>query len=197
MISVFFWGLLASFVGSLPPGVISFTTVQHTRESGSGAGFRFAAISALLELLHLLPAIALSHWLMSEPLIMQIFDLTAVLFFLVLGFATWYKPGQPESKWLNFSWKRGLLINFLNPAAIPYWLFVTTVLQTQGALPEHYSLTVYALSAAMGTFLALALYVRYADRFLNFVLNPRFPLQRIISLLFMALAAQQLLRWLL
>lgn len=197
MIPVFFWGLLASFLGSIPPGVISFTTVQHTRESGHKAGLRFASIAAALELLHLLPAIYLSNWMISEPLIMKVFDYAAVIFFLVIGLASWKKPRQSEPSWMHFSWRRGLLINFLNPAAIPYWLFVTAVLQTEGALPMEYPIPVYAISAALGTFLALALYVWYADRLMNFVLNPRFPIHRLASLFFIALALQQFIRGLL
>ena len=49
--AIFFWGMLISFLGTLPPGALNITATQITAQQGKESAFVFAAASMLTEVI--------------------------------------------------------------------------------------------------------------------------------------------------
>jgi threonine/homoserine/homoserine lactone efflux protein len=192
---IIFWAFIASFFGSIAPGVIAITSVHITRERGMVQGVLFALLSALLEMLHIWPALWLAGRIYAHASLLLWLEIAAVVFFLALAWVAWNnKEGKKSKVHPTLNWYSGLTVNILNPAAIPYWLFISGQLHSFGVLPFTFSKLWFGIAACTGTAGALMLYVLYAGKLLQVVQKPAIPIHKILAILLFLLAINQGIR---
>lgn len=192
---IVFWAFVASFLGSIPPGVIAITSVHITRKRGIAQGVGFALLSALLELLHIWPALWLAGRIYTHSVWLIWIEISAVVFFLVFAWVVWNSnPGKKTAVNPSLNWYTGLSVNILNPAAIPYWLFITGQLHGFGVLPFSFSKLWFGLAACAGTAGALMLYVVHSGKLLQIVQKPAISLHKLLAILLVLLAINQAFR---
>src|SRR5690348_12826256 len=79
---IFFWGMLVSFLGSLPPGTMNIAATQITAQQGPKAGFMYAIGSMLAEVTVVRLALAGMKRIIRQHRLFYFLEwLTAILLF--------------------------------------------------------------------------------------------------------------------
>ena len=163
---IFYWGMLISFLGSLPPGVINIAAIQISGKQGAGAAMIYASGSMLSEILVVRIALAGMSWLTRNQKFFKILEwITAgmLIIFSVGCFITANTlkkfPGiLPELVLPPLL--TGVLLSVVNPLHIPFWLGWSTVLINKGVLvPRSLYYNWYIAGIAIGTITGFIVYI--------------------------------------
>lgn len=191
----FITGLIVSFLGTLPLGVLNVTIMDVSMKKGMSPALRFALACALVELVYSYIAVQLTKSIIDFPALKPATELIATI--TLLGMGIYYIRKQNR---LNASKQKtvspfylGTVLSILNVVAFPFWILYTTLLQGKGivGLSQHSLVVVYVLGISVGTMAGLLPFA-YASRFLTSVVAIyRHRMDRMIGLLFMFLSACQ------
>jgi len=189
LLSIFFIGLLFSFLGSIPPGTINITTVQYAVSNKKQAAISFALAAALTEYLYAGIAVRFQMYLSESIFISAYFQIISGTVLILLGIVNLTKQKLPNSQAeigeKRNAFKKGVLISLANPMAIPFWLAITVYLQNMGWLNlSDTNYFIYLAGISSGTFLLLLLLAQLGSRF-SFIRTNKFILYRIPGLTFM------------
>ena len=164
----FFIGLFANFIGYVPPGNINLTLVQITINRGLKQALMFVISFSCVEFFFTYFIMHAAKWLASQVKLDMVIDWVMVVLFTILGTITWmHRKKTPQTHYSNTeSIRYGILLGFLNPVQVPFWIITGTYLIThQWILDGKLALVIFSLGAAAGAFLALFLYAKFANYF--------------------------------
>jgi putative Ca2+/H+ antiporter (TMEM165/GDT1 family) len=138
-----------------------------------------------------------AKWLSAEVRLDAIIDWIMVVLFGVLGAITWiHRKKPPETNYSDHeSIKYGIVLGFLNPMQIPFWMITGTYLIThEWILAGKIALVIFSIGSAAGAFLALFLYAKFA-RYIQskFALSNRL-INTSIAILFFAFSAYHIVK---
>ena len=194
----FFIGLIANFVGYIPPGNINLSLMQLTINRGLKQALQFITAFSCVEFFFTFFIMHAAKWLSAQVKLDTIIDWVMVVLFGVLGTITWIdRKTPPESK--NYSEhdsiKYGILLGFLNPMQIPFWMITGTYLITHEWIDTgKLDLVIFSIGSAAGAFLCLFLYAKFADFIQKrFALSNKF-INTGIAILFFAFAAYHVVK---
>lgn len=197
LVLTFFLGLIVNFIGYIPPGNINLTLVQIAINRGMKQALQFITAFACAELIFTFAIMHAAEWLSGQLHLNTIIDWAMVALFGTLGTITWLnrkKPPKPNySK--RESIKYGLLLGFINPMQIPFWMIAGTYLIThQWIMSGLFALTIFSLGSAAGAFLCLFIYGKFA-RYIQsrFELSTR-AINTGIAILFFAFAVYHVVK---
>jgi threonine/homoserine/homoserine lactone efflux protein len=161
----FFLGLIVNFIGYIPPGNINLTLTQIAINRGMRQALRFIIAFSSVEFFFTIFIMQAAKWLSVQPHIETIIDWVMVVLFGTLGTITWLNRNKPPKA--NYSDREsiryGMLLGFVNPMQIPFWMIAGTyLLAHQWILPGLFALIVFSLGSAVGSFLCLYVYARSA-----------------------------------
>lgn len=137
---IFCWGMVISFLGSLPPGAINIAALQISIQQGKEAAIIYALGSMLAEVIVVRSTLSSMKKIISQKRLFILLDILTVglLAFLTLAcFYTAVKNSGFESVFpTNYlpPFKTGVLLSLLNPMHIPFWLGWTVVLINKGII---------------------------------------------------------------
>ena len=193
----FFIGLIANFVGYIPPGNINLSLVQITVNRGLKQAMLFIISFSSVEFFFTYFIMHAAKWLSAQVKLDTIIDWVMVVLFGVLGTITWINRKKPPQKTYSEhdSIKYGILLGFLNPMQVPFWMITGTYLIThQWILDGRLALVIFSLGSAGGAFLALFLYAQFA-RYIQgkFALSTKF-INTGIAILFFAFSAYHVVK---
>jgi threonine/homoserine/homoserine lactone efflux protein len=161
----FFLGLFANFIGYIPPGNINLTLVQITINRGLKQALHFIIAFSSVEFFFTYFIMHAAKWLSSQVKLGTIIDWVMVVLFGVLGAITWiHRKKTPEKAYSEHdSIKYGILLGFLNPMQIPFWMITGTYLIThEWILTGKLAMVIFSLGSAGGSFLCLFIYSKFA-----------------------------------
>jgi threonine/homoserine/homoserine lactone efflux protein len=188
----FFLGLFANFVGYIPPGNINLTLVQITLNRGLKQALYFIISFSSVEFFFTYFIMHAAKWLSAQVKLDTIIDWVMVVLFGVLGAITWiHRKKTPEKTYSEHdSVKYGILLGFLNPMQIPFWMVTGTYLIThEWILDGKLALVIFSLGSACGAFLCLFIYAKFAKYIQSkFELSTK-VINTSIAVLFFAFAA--------
>jgi len=193
----FFIGLFANFIGYIPPGNINLTLVKITINRGLKQALLFITSFSCVEFFFTYFIMHAAKWLSAQVKLDTVIDWVMVVLFGVLGTITWiHRKKPPETNYSEHeSIRYGILLGFLNPVQIPFWMITGTYLIThQWILTGKLALVIFSLGSAAGAFLALFLYAKFAKYIQNkFELSTRF-INTGIAILFFSFAAYHVVK---
>jgi len=193
----FFIGLFANFIGYIPPGNINLTLVQITVNRGLKQALLFIIAFSCVEFFFTYFIMHAARWLSGQVKLDMVIDWVMVVLFGVLGAITWmHRKKMPKTNYSNTeSIRYGILLGFLNPMQVPFWIITGTYLITHHwILDGRPALVVFSLGAAAGSFLALFLYAKFAKYFkTKFDLSTRL-INTGIAILFFSFAAYHVVK---
>jgi threonine/homoserine/homoserine lactone efflux protein len=193
----FFIGAFANFIGYIPPGNINLTLVQITVNRGLKQAVMFIISFSCVEFFFTYFIMHAAKWLSGQVRLDTVIDWVMVVLFGVLGTITWiHRKKPPETNYSEHeSIKYGILLGFLNPMQVPFWMITGTYLIThQWILDGRLALVIFSIGAAAGAFLALFLYAKFAKYIQRkFVLSTRL-INTSIAILFFAFAAYHVVK---
>jgi threonine/homoserine/homoserine lactone efflux protein len=187
-----------SFIGTLPPGLITLTITQTTISEGKSAGFRNALGATIPEFIYTYVALIGIDFLLDHADIGHYIQWASVFIFLALGLWFWFaKPPeigkvQVEANHRKF-FLRGLTAGFFNFLIVPFWVVVVGWLRANGYVIDGQSVFLgFSLSGALGALLAFVLYIELGGMILRRFQTVAVYVNRIIGGLFLGLFAYQL-----
>ena len=193
----FFIGLISNFVGYIPPGNINLTLVQVTINRGLKQAVQFITAFSCVEFFFTYFIMHAAKWLSGQVKLDTIIDWVMVVLFTVLGTITWiHRNKPPETNYSEHdSIKYGILLGFLNPMQIPFWMITGTYLIThEWILDGKLALVIFSIGSAAGAFSCLFLYAKFA-KFIQgkFALSTK-VINTSIAILFFGFAAYHVVK---
>lgn len=197
IVLTFFLGLIANFIGYVPPGNINLTLVRITINRGFKEAMQFTAAFSFVEFFFTFIIMNAAKWLSAQARLDVVIDWVMFALFVTLGSVTWLQRNKPKkTKYSEHaSIKYGLLLGFVNPMQIPFWMICGTYLIThEWILDGNFALIVFSLGSAGGSFLCLYLYAIFA-RYMQtkFELSTR-VINTAVAILFFALGGYHLVK---
>ncbi len=155
-------GLGSSFLGALPLGTVNLTVAHTTLQKSFKAALWMSVAAALVEIVHSFVAVHCGMLITDQINASVYTQILSLSVFLVLGLYFILKkngpPKQTNGRYGSDFIKGGLLA-LINPQAIPFWVFVTTYLQSSGYIELGFSnVLIFLVGISIGKLLALVLF---------------------------------------
>ncbi|MCW5912091.1 MAG: LysE family transporter [Cyclobacteriaceae bacterium] len=178
ILQVFLIGLIASFIGSIPPGTLNILVLQMGLENKIRTAMRFTLAVTLVEYPYAWIAVEFEHLITSSPIVQQNFKLLAAIVMTGLGILSLWsarKPSPLTVKLQESGFRKGLILSILNPQAIPWWIGMTAYLKVQGwiVLDTPWRLHSYVLGTSVGVFILLVLLAFLAQKLASIIKHNR------------------------
>lgn len=188
----FFIGVIANFIGYIPPGNINLTLVQITINRGMKQALQFIIAFSFVEFFFTFFVMLGAKWLAAQVRLDTVIDWVMVVLFITLGTLAWRNRNKPPKTTYSehAAIKYGILLGFLNPMQIPFWMVTGTYLIThEWILDQKIPLVIFSIGSAGGAFLGLFIYAKFAGYIKKkFELSNRL-IDTGIAILFFAFAA--------
>lgn len=188
LIKVFSWGLLISFLGSLPLGPLNLITTYVSVSKGTSAGFAFAAGCILAELIFVRLALISMDWISRKQQLFKALEWVTILIILTLaGYSfiaafkqTGFSSAMPAN--IKFPFLSGIVISALDPMKIPFWfLWSTFLLSKKILIPESVFYNYYTAGIGAGSLLGFMVFILGGNYFIGTVQSNQYIINWIIG----------------
>ena len=202
MIKIFSWGLLISFLGSLPLGPLNLFTTYVSVSKGAGAGFAFAAGCILAELIFVRLAVISMGWISQRQQLFKVLEWITILIILLLAVysfiaayqRTGFSSAMPAN--LEFPFWSGVAISALDPMKIPFWfLWSSFLLGKKILIPERDFYNYYTAGIGVGSLLGFMIFIYGGNYFINSIKSNQYIINWIIGTVLMLTAGIKVYRF--
>ncbi|HRP18294.1 MAG TPA: LysE family transporter [Ginsengibacter sp.] len=163
---VFIWGLIVSFIGSLPLGTLNVAAMQISIQESVMHAIYFSLGSLTVEMIYVRFSLIGIDWIRKQKKLFRWMEwiTVAIVFALAIGsFAAAMMPHQEKDVMLDNLIHRyllGLMLSAINPVQIPFWFGWSTVLFTKNILkPQGSFYNLYIVGIGLGTFLGNLVFI--------------------------------------
>lgn len=163
---VFFWGLMVSFLGTLPLGTLNVAAMQISVQESILHGVYFALGALLVEMIYVRISLVGINWVSKRKKIFKWMEWIAVVIVLALAIGSFVAAMQPQASknvLLNNNIHRfflGIFISAINPVQIPFWFGWSTVLFAKKILiPKNSYYNLYIVGIGLGTLLGNCVFI--------------------------------------
>jgi threonine/homoserine/homoserine lactone efflux protein len=197
---IFFWGLLISFLGSLPLGTLNVAAMQIGIQESIQNAIWFSLGSLLVEMIYVRISLVGIDWVRKQQRLMKAMEwitLGIIVALAVGSFVAAFKSGGgAKNVLLNNNLHRfvlGMLMCAINPVQIPFWFGWSTVLFTKKILtPRPLYYNIYIVGIGVGTLLGNCVFIfggkwmvqriANSEQYLNWVIGGIFTVTALIQL---------------
>ena len=201
LIKIFLWGLMISFLGSLPLGTLNVAAMQIGIQESIKDAIFFSMGSLLVEMIYVRISLVGIDWIRKQGRLMKIMEWVTLVIIIALAAGSFIAAakgdGGAKNVLLNNNMHRFLLGMFMcaiNPVQIPFWFGWSTVLFTKKILePKQNQYNSYIVGIGLGTLLGNSVFIfggkwvvqRIANsqQYLNWVIGGIFAVTAIIQLI--------------
>ena len=202
LVRVFFWGMMVSFLGSLPMGTLNILAMKISVEEGIKNAIFFSCGSLLTEMIYVRISLVGINWIRKQKKLFK--WLEWITFFIVVAlaigsFMTAAKHHASDAHVENnlpdmHRFLLGIMLSSVSPMQIPFWFGWSTVLFTKKILqPNNSNYNLYILGIGLGTLLGNCVFIfggKYIveklnanQNILNYVIGGIFALTAVIQLI--------------
>lgn len=169
---VFFSSLFIALIGVIPPGLLNMTAAKISLKEGHVRGLVFSIGVCVTVIIQTLIAVIFARYLSNHTSIIDILQRVAFVIFVLITiyFLLLANKKVKPSLELNIRSKKsrffqGMLLSSLNVFPIPYQAYMSITLASFGLLTfDTTGISSYVAGAAMGTLVALYIYIFFFDR---------------------------------
>ena len=201
LVRVFFWGLIVSFLGSLPLGTLNVLAMKISVEESIKNAILFSFGSLLTEMIYVRISLVGINWIRKQKKIFK--WLEWITFFIVVALAigsfntamkhhtssTGMQNNLPDMN----RFLLGIILSSISPMQIPFWFGWSTVLFTKKILqPNNTNYNLYIIGIGLGTLAGNSVFIfggKYLveklnanQNILNYVIGGIFALTALIQL---------------
>ena len=173
---IFFVGLIISFFGVIPPGMLNMSAAKISLKEGYNRSFMFSIGVCIIVALQTYIAATFAKYLSENSDVTNILKRVALVIFILISiyfFVTAKSNSKPielnsdiRSKQSRFF--QGLFLSLLNIFPIPFQVYVLTTLLSIGwIVMDGVIIGAYVAGTSMGTFIALYVYILFFDSLKN------------------------------
>lgn len=155
---VFFWGMIVSFLGSLPLGTLNVAAMQISVQENIRNAIYFSLGNLLVEMIYVRVSLVGINWIRRQKKIfrwMEWISLAIVVALAVGSFIAAMQPHQAKNVMLDNNINRfllGVMLSAVSPMQIPFWFGWSTVLFTKNILlPRNSFYNSYIIGIGLGT----------------------------------------------
>ncbi len=199
LLRVFCWGLLISFLGSLPLGTLNVAAMQIGIQESILHALYFSFGSLLVEMIYVRISLVGVDWIRKQEKLMKAMEWFTLIIILALAAGSFIaaasEGGDAKNVMLQNNMHRFLLGMFMcaiNPVQIPFWFGWSTVLFSKKILlPVQAQYNIYIIGIGIGTLAGNCVFIfggkwlveRIANsqQYLNWVIGGIFALTAIIQ----------------
>jgi threonine/homoserine/homoserine lactone efflux protein len=197
---IFIWGLLISFLGSLPLGTLNVVAMQIGIQESIQNAIWFSVGCLLVEMFYVRISLMGIDWVRKQQGLMKLLEWITLGIIVALAAASFiaaFKSGvNAKNVLLNNNLHRfvlGMLMCAINPVQIPFWFGWSTVLFTKKILePRQFYYNGYIVGIGVGTLLGNCVFIfggkwmiqriANSEQFLNWVIGGIFTVTALIQL---------------
>jgi len=199
---VFFWGMIVSFLGSLPMGTLNILAMKISVEEGIKYAIYFSCGSLLTEMIYVRLSLVGINWIRKQKKLFQWMEWITLIIVVALAIGSFmtaihHNPSNPNVKNNLPDIHRfllGIFLSAISPMQIPFWFGWSTVLFTKKILlPKNSNYNIYIIGIGLGTLLGNFVFIfggKYLvdklntnQNILNYVLGGIFALTALIQLI--------------
>jgi threonine/homoserine/homoserine lactone efflux protein len=197
---VFFWGMMVSFLGSLPLGTLNVAAMQISVQEGIRHAINFSLGSLLTEMIYVRISLVGINWVRKQKILFKWLEwitLGIVLALAIGSFIAATREHHAKNIMLNNNMHRfwlGLFMSAISPMQIPFWFGWSTVLFTKKILlPSNNYYNLYIIGIGLGTLMGNCVFIfggKYIveklnanQHILNWVIGGIFALTAVIQLI--------------
>jgi threonine/homoserine/homoserine lactone efflux protein len=192
-------GFILSFLGSIPPGMISLAVAHTALMRGIIAALVFASGAATAEFFQAWIAVVLSDWFLNHLSFEHLLQWTMVMVFFGLAIYMFFFAKAPQNNTavasisLSRQFIRGWGISIFNLMAIPYWFTYCSWLRVEGWWQNGpFSVLIFCLGITLGTMATLSVYAWLGITIVRRSHNITRYANRLIGLIFFGLSIKLL-----
>jgi threonine/homoserine/homoserine lactone efflux protein len=163
---VFLWGLVISFLGSIPLGALNLIITYISVSNGVASAMLFAAGCILSELIFVRLAVVSMNWISQRRKLFKTLEWATLIVILVLSFfsfraaliGTGFSQAMPVN--IRYPFWSGVLLSALDPMKIPFWFLWSTFLMGNGILvPQNRYYNLYVTGIGFGSLLGFMVFI--------------------------------------
>ncbi len=158
LLKVFFWGLMVSFLGSLPLGTLNVAAMQISVQESIQNAILFSLGSLLTEMFYVRISLVGINWIRKQKTLFRWMEWIALAIVVALAagsFIAAMHEHHAKNVMLNNNMNRfvlGLLLSAISPMQIPFWFGWSTVLFQKNILqPKNSFYNFYIVGIGLGT----------------------------------------------
>jgi threonine/homoserine/homoserine lactone efflux protein len=203
LVRIFGWGLMISFLGSLPLGTLNVAAMQLGIYESIKNAILFSFGSLLVEMIYVRISLVGINWINKQQKLMDVMQWITFGIVVLLACASFYAAMQTSeagdvgiNPYQNINVNRFLLgmgLCAINPVQIPFWFGWSTVLFSKKILePVKAQYNYYIVGIGLGTLAGNCVFIfggkwlvsRIANsqQYLNWVIGSIFALTALITL---------------
>jgi threonine/homoserine/homoserine lactone efflux protein len=201
IITIFLWGLMISFLGSLPLGTLNIAAMQIGIQESITDAMYFSFGSLLVEMIYVRISLVGIDWVRKQAKLMKAMEWITLVIIIALAVGSFIAAAEDgagtKNVLLNNNMHRfllGMLMCAINPVQIPFWFGWSTVLFTKKILePKQSQYNSYIIGIGVGTLLGNAVFIfggkwmvqRIANsqQYLNWIIGSIFAITALIQLI--------------
>ena len=198
---IFLWGLLISFLGSLPLGTLNIAAMQIGIQESITNAMYFSIGSLLVEMAYVRISLLGIDWVRKQEKLMKAMEwiTLAIVIALAVGsfIAATKSGGAGKNVVLENNIHRfllGMLMCAINPVQIPFWFGWSTVLFAKKILePNKIHYNIYIIGIGLGTLVGNAVFIfggkwmvqriANSEQYLNWVIGGIFAFTALLQLI--------------
>jgi threonine/homoserine/homoserine lactone efflux protein len=170
-ISLFFFGFLFSFAGSITPSMLNMTALKISLEKGREAVKKYALGVSIAAIPQVIIAVILTKYIDKNPTILETLEKAGILVFIGLSYYFYKESKKGKVKVVAMKSKKeqpfliGITLSLLNMFAIPFFCGIIVILDLFNLFSfDVLPLLFFILGAVIGTFCILLLYGKFAKK---------------------------------
>jgi len=159
LVKVFFWGMMVSFLGSLPLGTLNVAAMQISVQESIIHALYFSLGSLLTEMIYVRISLVGINWIRKQKVLlrwMEWITLAIVLALATGSFIAAMHAHHAKNVMLDNNMNRfllGVILSAISPMQIPFWFGWSTVLFSKNILqPKNSFYNLYIAGIGIGTF---------------------------------------------
>lgn len=199
---VFFWGMMVSFLGSLPLGTLNVLAMKISVEEGIKYAIYFSLGSLLTEMIYVRISLVGINWIRKQKKLFQWLEWITLFIVVALAIGSFmtainHDPSKQEGDNHLPDINRfllGIFLSAISPVQIPFWFGWSTVLFTKKILlPTNANYNLYIVGIGLGTLIGNSVFIfggkwiveglNANQNILNYVIGGIFALTAVIQLI--------------
>ena len=166
LMRIFFWGMIISFLGSLPLGPLNLFTAYISVSKGASAGLAFSLGGIVSELIFVRLALISMNWITKRQKLFKILEWITVIIITALAIFSFYAAinhiGFSSAMPINIKhpFLSGILFSALEPMKIPFWfLWSTFLIANKTLVTESKYYNSYVIGIGFGSLFGFLLFI--------------------------------------
>ncbi|WP_104735400.1 LysE family transporter [Hanstruepera ponticola] len=193
---VFLSGFVATFLATLPPGLLNMTAAKISLKDGHARGITFSLGACFVIIFQALIATVFARYLNKHPDVIDVLQRVAFvifvlicIYFLFIAKKTDKNDESVDVKSKSSRFFQGVFLSSINVFPIPFQAYIAITIASFGWLDfDNTGITAYVAGASSGAFVALYIYMFFFEKIKGTKMTSQKSMNLLIGIITAAIA---------